>query len=480
MEEYTIGDEIINNYFYRVYKKNDNTCLLFDKDEISYFNAYNKSDNELYTIKIVSKKEIKYNSKFNKLLTIKSPRLLNFVELIETDEKRYFIFKEDLRNYVSLYDFIMTYSKSSSFTREIKEFIFFEIFKAIVTLHLNEISDLDLTPDNIYIDKTTMRVKVLGNLYDYLDTVKMNNFSDAYIYRFRDPLYHTRHRAFVGEKYDVYAPDIWSIGNIFYVLLTDHYPYPNGSSEYRPNILKVFDEDPDTKQLFSNMLQLTDTKRHSIYELINSKWMQKKNFSETIKKMISLHRFTKKNTGNIEFLSFISGEEKIKDLNLQGKILFTHIIKGTDRKTFFEAVFGDGGTIDCASFIMSHKNKTYTFDKVNYFEKTYIIKKNIHDQSDLNIFSIEMVPKDYALMEREYFKKLAMRGEKTDYAINEFFKTRQDKEKAIEKYGHIEAKDRKFLLFKLVIGESLVDIKNFEEFVNLALVTNPKVINSIL
>lgn len=395
--------KIVSNYYYIT------RSLILDQDRIEYSIARCKTDEKIYTIKTIpinnvekTKYHLDFDERVEKMGSLKNPNLLNLVEIIETEEDKYLIFENNTYNYIKLLDFMGDTKKISDFNEIKRGHVFMQIFRAIITLHLNEISEIDLDLNNIYINQDNLDIKVLGNIYNHFNYLKMTEkkYGGVLFHPFKDPNYFNRHRpSRPGEKHDSYAGDIWSVGIVFYALLTDKHAYPSGSRVERKNILDVFkDTSQDTislKKLIGSMLKWEEAERRSIYELIESSWLKKYNLIyNSIKELFFIHKFK-----NIKRNNFTMEENQKLVENIDKKISenFNPAMGHGYTKTILMPIKKEeisGMILEAIDFSINTLNDKYpsvSFHKVRNNDKIYIIRKNLDDRHDLQTLMIALL-----------------------------------------------------------------------------------------
>lgn len=389
-----LGEKIINDYFYitgDISNKNI-VNIVMDDDHIKYFHAFCKSNGKICTVKIVPKnKRDIYTAKIKKMEKITDKNLLDFIELIETDENNYLIF-ENTSDYIKLIKFLV---ENKSLNEEQKGYIFMQIFRAVVILHLNEISGLDLNLDNIYIDKK-LRVKVMGNIYnnfEYSEHIRQAH-GGVINYPFRKNIFD-----FWSDANDGFSEDIWSIGNILFAIITNELAYPLGARVENNRISSMLKTtDASLKNLVGYMLKWKDLERRNIYELLESSWIKRYLIYNNIKEMIFFHEFK-----NHKFLCDMQEKEEKKISDFVNREILKRfnpkdaqfgtksipiIIK---TENIFEALLGETGTVNCAINILNRKKTNSSFyrviNKSNKY-KTHVIKKNDDDPKDICIYTL--------------------------------------------------------------------------------------------
>ena len=162
-----------------------------------------------------------------------------------------------------------------------------QIAKTLAFAHSLKISHQDLRPTNILFHEGEVKISDFGmaNLVEMKDTKK------KIVSKKGNPLY-VAPEIFYNEKVDEKC-DVWSLGIIFYELIYKTLPW-NGKSAidlFRNNISKKkisfpkgADDDSETQDLISKMLQTDKNKRISIQEVLEHEALQRKTQKKIIKK----------------------------------------------------------------------------------------------------------------------------------------------------------------------------------------------------
>ena len=268
-----------------------NTDIFYD----SYLSSKNGDDRE-YITKVAEKSTLKtnYNNYLNNeisiLLDTNHPNILKLFEIKENNNK-IFIVKEYFSD--SLEDFFKR-NNIEYLSEEIVQYIMRQIIEAIKYLHNKKIIHRDLKLESITINYDDKNDEINNNIMKA--KIKITNFTFArYLNKgemsfqilgsplYMDPIILFQLRAIPEYKdkgYDEKA-DIWSLGIIFYQLLTGNNPFEADDMQELVEMTKKGDYYVPTtisKEAFSFlncMLQFDPKKRTSIDILYNHDFLRK-------------------------------------------------------------------------------------------------------------------------------------------------------------------------------------------------------------
>ena len=240
-----------------------------------------------FAMKIIKKRKNKSNEEreiLNEIEILKKldhPKILKIIDFY-SKVKKYYILTE----YCPEGELFNEIIRVGKFDEGQTAFIINQILKAISYCHRNQIIHRDIKPENIMITKREKN----GCLQ-----VKLIDFGTAKIFEKGHP-----ENRYVGSSYYM-APevlkrkydekcDLWSIGVIFYILLTGRPPFDgNDDEEILKNVEKgVYDKTsypfPSlsslAKDLINKLLQYDPKKRISAEEALEHKWFKTAEFKK--------------------------------------------------------------------------------------------------------------------------------------------------------------------------------------------------------
>lgn len=169
----------------------------------------------------------------------------------------------------SLYDLIL---KNPKMSEEKARKYFRQLVSAIDYLHKNCIIHRDLKIENIVVDDTDNLKLIdfgLSNFYD--NSALMNTFCGS--------LYFAAPELLLGQEYSGPEVDVWSMGIILYVLLYGKVPFDDDSIKELQNKIKIANVQfngyitSDAKDLILHMIVPDPVDRHTLQQIIDSKWI---------------------------------------------------------------------------------------------------------------------------------------------------------------------------------------------------------------
>lgn len=240
----------------------------------SLYIARDLSTNNLVAIKVIPFKNINYQQSFeNEINILSSTKYSSYIVKM----KEYFIHQN--RGYIVMELLSQDlYSRSEHFTTidEVK-YIFKQICKGVLELHKNNIAHLDLKPENILLDDYD-NIKIC----DFGSSFQFNNQPISYEYVGSDfylaPEIFAHHRG-----YNALQADIWSLGIMLHVMLTDSLPFDGISHEETlgnyftskvslKELEMVCPNDYSCHSLIKQMLQKNPLDRPSISQILQHEW----------------------------------------------------------------------------------------------------------------------------------------------------------------------------------------------------------------
>ena len=180
----------------------------------------NKITGEKVAIKIIDKKKIKMNSDRERvqreLNIIKKLSHINIVKIIQIkeDTNNIYIIMEYIEN--NLFFYIIN---NKCLSEQESSFYFFQLISVIDYIHSQGIVHRDLKPENILVTtKGLLKIIDFGLSNYFSKEGKLLSTSCG------SPSY-TAPEVLLGNKYNGFAVDIWTIGVILYVMLCGNFPF---------------------------------------------------------------------------------------------------------------------------------------------------------------------------------------------------------------------------------------------------------------
>ena len=240
-----------------------------------------------FAMKIIKKRKNKSNeekeilSEIEILKKLDHPKILKIIDFY-SKVKKYYIITE----YCPEGELFNEIIKVGRFDEGQTAFIINQILKAITYCHRNQIIHRDIKPENIMITKREkngcLQVKLIdfGTAKIFERGVAENRYVGSSYYMAPEVL---------KRKYDEKC-DLWSIGVIFYILLTGRPPFDgNDDEEILKNVEKgVYDKTsypfPSlsnlAKDLINKLLQYEPKKRISAEEALEHQWFKTAEFKK--------------------------------------------------------------------------------------------------------------------------------------------------------------------------------------------------------
>ena len=180
----------------------------------------NKLTGEKVAIKIIDKRKIKIDSERERvqreLNIMKKLNHINIVKIFQIKEDTIYIYiiMEYIDN--NLFFYII---KNKYLSEEESSFYFFQIISGIDYIHSQGIVHRDLKPENLLVNKTgNLKIIDFGLSNYYSKDGKLLSTSCG------SPSY-TAPEIILGNKYDGFFIDIWTIGIILYIMVCGCFPF---------------------------------------------------------------------------------------------------------------------------------------------------------------------------------------------------------------------------------------------------------------
>lgn len=173
------------------------------------------------------------------------------------------------RKFCDLYD----RTEDNSFSLEKARQILFQVVLALCELHRVGVAHLDIKPENILLDES-------DSVYicDFGTAVEVNYFGEKNYDYVGSVFYISPEVLDPKNGYDPFKSDVWSLGILFYVLITGKYPFAGETPEetftnFKNSVLNYSELDNMKnyeifQNLIENMLQIDPLKRISLSEII--------------------------------------------------------------------------------------------------------------------------------------------------------------------------------------------------------------------
>jgi serine/threonine protein kinase len=185
-------------------------CLKYDMQKLIAVKVIEKSifSEDQYTVMTLKRQ-------YDVMKMSNHDNIVRFFEMIETENRWYYIFEYcnqgDLGSYIK--------RKKNELTEEQALLIFLEICEGYKELHKNNIMHRDLKPDNILISDGIIKISdfSFARLFEGEKT-------DKHFYSFVGTPFYTAPQILDGQEYSSKC-DVWSLGMIFYQMLTGRLAY---------------------------------------------------------------------------------------------------------------------------------------------------------------------------------------------------------------------------------------------------------------
>ena len=229
----------------------------------------NKLTGEKVAIKILDKRKIKIDSERERvqreLNIMKKLNHINIVKIFQIKEDTIYIYiiMEYIEN--NLFFYIL---KNKYLSEEESSFYFFQIISGIDYIHSQGIAHRDLKPENLLINKTgNLKIIDFGLSNYYSKDGKLLSTSCG------SPSY-TAPEIILGNKYDGFFIDIWTIGIILYIMVCGCFPFEDKDNKNAlfKKIVKCKVEYPkfipkNAKDLLEKILVCNPEKRINLQEI---------------------------------------------------------------------------------------------------------------------------------------------------------------------------------------------------------------------
>ncbi len=222
------------------------TALINKTNEYEQYLAYDKIQNKIINIKILNlqirtKREV--NEFINEFFILKRLNHKNFVNVYESGrftDKRYYYTTEPLKG-VKIKDALKNQNIST-----IKKY-FFKLLDILASVHILKLEHLGLNFDNILIDKNgEIKIADFG-----LDVKLYSNKMQSLSFKNKDKISCIAPEVLTGNT-KTYRCDLFSLGVIFYELLTGKKPFPIVNENTTSYLEILFQETPDKISKYNN------------------------------------------------------------------------------------------------------------------------------------------------------------------------------------------------------------------------------------
>lgn len=163
-----------------------------------------------------------------------------------------------------------------------RKLLFKNLLLAVNELHTNDICHLDLKLENILVDRKTCEVKLVD--FGFAQFTKESG-CDRLITQFFGSIHYSAPEIIRNLPFDGKKADIWALGCLLFILLTQRFPFPGNQTRfdynsianqilsYRISYPSYFD--PLTINLLSKMMAIDPNKRPPIDLLLQHPWFSK-------------------------------------------------------------------------------------------------------------------------------------------------------------------------------------------------------------
>ncbi|XP_020363456.1 MAP/microtubule affinity-regulating kinase 4-like isoform X1 [Oncorhynchus kisutch] len=195
------------------------------------------------------------------------PNIVQLFEVIETENTLYLIME-----YASggeVFDYLVSHGRMKEKEARAK---FRQIVSAVHYCHLKNIVHRDLKAENLLLDADS-NIKIAD--FGFSNEFTMGNKLDTFC---GSPPY-AAPELFQGKKYDGPEVDIWSLGVILYTLVSGSLPFDGQNlKELRERVLRgkyrvPFYMSTDCEGILRRFLVLNPTKRCTLEQIMNDKWI---------------------------------------------------------------------------------------------------------------------------------------------------------------------------------------------------------------
>uniref|UniRef100_A0A8C7TW17 non-specific serine/threonine protein kinase n=1 Tax=Oncorhynchus mykiss TaxID=8022 RepID=A0A8C7TW17_ONCMY len=219
---------------------------------------------------ILTGKEVRLDWLFREVRIMKGlnhPNIVQLFEVIETENTLYLIME-----YASggeVFDYLVSHGRMKEKEARAK---FRQIVSAVHYCHLKNIVHRDLKAENLLLDADS-NIKIAD--FGFSNEFTMGNKLDTFC---GSPPY-AAPELFQGKKYDGPEVDIWSLGVILYTLVSGSLPFDGQNlKELRERVLRgkyrvPFYMSTDCEGILRRFLVLNPTKRCTLEQIMNDKWI---------------------------------------------------------------------------------------------------------------------------------------------------------------------------------------------------------------
>eukprot|EP00063_Salmo_salar_P094518 XP_014069353.1 PREDICTED: MAP/microtubule affinity-regulating kinase 4-like isoform X2 [Salmo salar] len=209
------------------------------------------------------------------------PNIVQLFEVIETENTLYLIME-----YASggeVFDYLVSHGRMKEKEARAK---FRQIVSAVHYCHLKNIVHRDLKAENLLLDADS-NIKIAD--FGFSNEFTMGNKLDTFC---GSPPY-AAPELFQGKKYDGPEVDIWSLGVILYTLVSGSLPFDGQNlKELRERVLRgkyrvPFYMSTDCEGILRRFLVLNPTKRCTLEQIMNDKWINSGYDGEELKPHIA-------------------------------------------------------------------------------------------------------------------------------------------------------------------------------------------------
>ncbi|XP_055752067.1 MAP/microtubule affinity-regulating kinase 4-like isoform X1 [Salvelinus fontinalis] len=195
------------------------------------------------------------------------PNIVQLFEVIETENTLYLIME-----YASggeVFDYLVSHGRMKEKEARAK---FRQIVSAVHYCHLKNIVHRDLKAENLLLDaESNIKIADFGFSNEFTMGNKLDTFCGSPPYAAPE--------LFQGKKYDGPEVDIWSLGVILYTLVSGSLPFDGQNlKELRERVLRgkyrvPFYMSTDCEGILRRFLVLNPTKRCTLEQIMNDKWI---------------------------------------------------------------------------------------------------------------------------------------------------------------------------------------------------------------
>ncbi|KAL2911446.1 hypothetical protein HK105_209097 [Polyrhizophydium stewartii] len=151
---------------------------------------------------------------------------------------------------------------------EIARKIFIQIAFVVEYLNSNNYVHRDLKDENIVIDEN-YHIKLI----DFGSASRIPKSEDRYFVKFNGTAHFASPEIAVGNKYRGPEAEIWALGVLLYTIVFGENPFQNRQEIIKGEYKLPTDINPNLRDLIQGMLCMDITKRLTIQDVVNSKWV---------------------------------------------------------------------------------------------------------------------------------------------------------------------------------------------------------------